>query len=110
DIAYVLDHVNAVLQTDLSREDIIGTWAGLRPLLQPVDADEAVSSKVSREHTVMRLAPGLTTVAGGKLTTYRSMAEDAVNFAISETFRDRQSLTEHLPLIGGQGFGEWTER
>ena len=110
DIAYVLDHVNAVLQTDLSRADIIGTWAGLRPLLQPVDAEEAVSSQVSREHTVMRLAPGLTTVAGGKLTTYRSMAEDAVSFAIAESFRDRQSLTEHLPLIGGQGFGEWVER
>lgn len=110
DIAYVLEHVNAVLQTDLSREDIIGSWAGLRPLLQPVDAQEAASSKVSREHTVMRLAPGLTTVAGGKLTTYRTMAEDAVSFAIAETFRDRHSLTKHLPLIGGQGFGEWAER
>src|SRR5690625_3012295 len=110
DIAYVLEHVNAVLQTDLSRADVIGSWAGLRPLLQPVDADEAASSKVSREHTVMRLAPGLTTVAGGKLTTYRTMAEDAVRFAIAETFRDRHSLTEHLPLIGGQGFGEWVER
>lgn len=110
DIAYVLEHANAVLQSDLGREDIIGSWAGLRPLLQPVDAEEAASSKVSREHTVMRLAPGLTTVAGGKLTTYRTMAEDAVSFAIAETFRDRHSLTEHLPLIGGQGFGEWTER
>lgn len=110
DIAYVLDHVNAVLETDLSRDDIIGTWAGLRPLLQPVDAQEAASSKVSREHTVMRLARGLTAVAGGKLTTYRSMSEDAVSFAIADTFRHRQSLTEHLPLIGGQGFGEWVER
>lgn len=110
DISYVLEHVNAVLQTDLSTDDIIGSWAGLRPLLQPVDDQEAASSKVSREHTVMRLAPGLTTVAGGKLTTYRSMAEDAVSFAVADSFRDRHSLTEHLPLVGGQGYGEWVER
>ncbi|WP_147103156.1 glycerol-3-phosphate dehydrogenase/oxidase [Nesterenkonia populi] len=110
DIDYVLEHANAVLSTDLVREDVIGTWAGLRPLLQPVDAGEAASSKVSREHTVMRLAPGLSAVAGGKLTTYRSMAEDAVDFAISEKFADRASLTERLPLLGGQGYGEWAGR
>lgn len=110
DITYVLDHVNAVLETDLVREDVIGSWAGLRPLLQPVGAEDAASSKVSREHTVMRLAPGLTTVAGGKLTTYRSMAEDAVSFAISGEFRDRHSLTEHMALAGGQGYGEWVDR
>lgn len=110
DIDYVLEHANAVLQTDLTHEDVIGTWAGLRPLLQPVDADEASSSKVSREHTVMRMAPGLSAVAGGKLTTYRSMAQDAVDFAIAEHHRDRASLTEHLPLLGAQGYGEWVER
>ncbi len=57
DIRYVLDHANDVLETDLSPEDVIGTWAGLRPLLQPVASDEESSSKVSREHTVMRMAP-----------------------------------------------------
>ena len=110
DIDYVLEHANAVLETDLTHDDVIGTWAGLRPLLQPVDADEASSSKVSREHTVMRMAPGLSAVAGGKLTTYRSMAQDAVDFAIAEHYRDRASLTEHLPLLGAQGYGEWAER
>lgn len=110
DIDYVLEHANAVLQTDLTADDVIGTWAGLRPLLQPVESDEASSTKVSREHTVMRMAPGLSAVAGGKLTTYRSMAQDAVNFAIAERHRDRASLTEHLPLLGAQGYGEWTER
>ncbi|TLP93854.1 glycerol-3-phosphate dehydrogenase/oxidase [Nesterenkonia salmonea] len=109
DIDYVLEHANAVLQTRLTREDIIGTWAGLRPLLQPVDANEASSAKISREHTVMRLAPGLTSVAGGKLTTYRSMAEDAVDFAIAQRFRNRLSLTKQLPLLGGQGYGEWED-
>ncbi len=110
DITYVLEHANAVLQTDLTTDDVIATWAGLRPLLQPVDADGASSSKVSREHTVMRMAPGLSAVAGGKLTTYRSMAQDAVDFAIAEHYRDRASLTEHLPLLGAQGYGEWTGR
>ncbi|GGE69122.1 glycerol-3-phosphate dehydrogenase/oxidase [Nesterenkonia cremea] len=110
DIAYVLEHANAVLQTGLTTDDVIATWAGLRPLLQPVDADGASSSKVSREHTVMRMAPGLSAVAGGKLTTYRSMAQDAVDFAIAEHYRDRASLTEHLPLLGAQGYGEWTGR
>ena len=110
DIDYVLEHVNAVLESDLGREDVIGTWAGLRPLLQPVDADGESSSKVSREHTVTRLAPGLSAVAGGKLTTYRSMAEDAVDFSIAGRFRDRRSLTDRLPLLGGQGYGEWSGR
>ncbi|WP_044495184.1 glycerol-3-phosphate dehydrogenase/oxidase [Nesterenkonia massiliensis] len=110
DIDYVLEHANAVLQTRLTRDDVLGTWAGLRPLLQPVQSEEAASAKISREHTVMRLSPGLTAVAGGKLTTYRSMAEDAVSFAVSEQFKNRESLTEQLPLLGGQGFGEWTDR
>ncbi len=49
-------------------------------------------------------------MAGGKLTTYRSMAEDAVNFAVAEQFADRESLTDRLPLLGGQGYGEWASR
>ena len=110
DIDYVLEHANSVLQTDLTRDDVIGTWAGLRPLLQPDAADESKSTKVAREHTVMRLAPGLTTVAGGKLTTYRVMAEDAVTFAIGEDRRHRDSLTSSVPLLGGQGYGEWAGR
>lgn len=111
DIDYVLEHANAILQTDLTREDIIGTWAGLRPLLQPEEkGDGGGSAKVSREHTVKRLAPGLTAVAGGKLTTYRVMAEDAVDFAAQDRFSHRQSLTEVMPLLGGQGYGEWAGR
>lgn len=106
DIEYVLEHANAVLESDLTREDVIGTWAGLRPLLQPVKGDDSKSSKVSREHTVMRVAPGLSTVAGGKLTTFRVMAEDAVSFAIGERSKDRPSLTRSIPLMGGQGYHE----
>ncbi|TLP79432.1 glycerol-3-phosphate dehydrogenase/oxidase [Nesterenkonia sphaerica] len=110
DIDYVLEHANAVLGENLTREDVLATWAGLRPLVQPVETDESASAKVSREHTVIQLAPGLTGVAGGKLTTFRVMAEDVVNFAIEGTFQDRASITEALPLLGGQGYGEWAGR
>lgn len=110
DIDYVLEHANAVLGEDLTREDVLATWAGLRPLVQPVATDESASTRVSREHTVMQLAPGLTGIAGGKLTTYRVMAEDVVNFAAEGSFKDRASITHALPLLGGQGYGEWVDQ
>lgn len=110
DIDYLLEHANAVLESALTRDDVIGTWAGLRPLLQPGEADDGSSTKTSREHAVTRIAPGLSATAGGKLTTYRSMAEDVVDFAIAGTFRHRDSLTASLPLVGGQGYGEWEAR
>ncbi len=104
DIDYILEHANAVLENDLTREDVIGVYAGLRPLLQPVNKGDGASTKVSREHTVMEVAPGLSAIAGGKWTTYRVMAEDVVDFAIKDLFPGRPSLTSVVPVIGGQGF------
>ncbi len=105
DIDYVLEHANAVLSADLTRADIIGTYAGLRPLLQPVDADEAKSAKVSREHTTMEAAPGLVVIAGGKLTTYRVMGADAVDVALGkERAKALPSLTKNVPLLGADGY------
>ncbi|MDF1487437.1 glycerol-3-phosphate dehydrogenase/oxidase [Tessaracoccus caeni] len=105
DIDYVLEHANAVLSTPLTRDDIIGTYAGLRPLLQPKVLDESKSTKVSREHTVSEVVPGMVAIAGGKLTTYRVMAEDAVDFALGEPeAKRRPSVTETLPLLGADGF------
>ena len=86
DIDYVLDHANSVLADPLTRADIIGTYAGLRPLLQPKTKDDASSAKVSREHTVTEVAPGMCAIAGGKLTTYRVMAQDAVDFAVTHLY------------------------
>lgn len=106
DIEYVLEHANAVLDEQLTRADVIGTYAGLRPLLQPGtkgDGD-AVSTKVSREHTTIQPVPGLTVIAGGKLTTYRVMAEDAVDVALgAEEAKRLPSVTKDLPLIGADG-------
>ncbi|MGP5007109.1 glycerol-3-phosphate dehydrogenase/oxidase [Brachybacterium tyrofermentans] len=105
DIEYVLEHANAVLADDLTREDVIGVYSGLRPLLQPVRKNSgAGSTKVSREHTVMEIEPGLSAIAGGKFTTYRVMAEDVVDFAIKDSQPGRPSLTRSVPVIGAQGY------
>ncbi|NMA76484.1 MAG: glycerol-3-phosphate dehydrogenase/oxidase [Actinomycetales bacterium] len=104
DIEYVLEHANAVLADDLAREDVIGVYSGLRPLLQPVKKGSDASTKVSREHTVMEIEPGLSAIAGGKYTTYRVMAEDVVDFAIKDSQPGRPSLTRSIPVIGAQGY------
>ncbi|WP_028050534.1 glycerol-3-phosphate dehydrogenase/oxidase [Cellulomonas sp. URHD0024] len=103
DIDYVIEHANAVLSRPITREDIIGTWAGLRPLLQPQVKAGTTSAKVSREHTVASPAPGFTVIAGGKLTTYRVMAKDAVDFAIGSRATTLPSITNDLPLVGAEG-------
>ncbi|MGZ0711492.1 glycerol-3-phosphate dehydrogenase/oxidase (plasmid) [Coraliomargarita sp. W4R53] len=103
DIDYVIDHANAVLADPISRDDIVGTWAGLRPLLQPGTKDGTSSAKVSREHTVASPAPGLVVIAGGKLTTYRVMAKDAVDFALGKRAKSLPSITDRIPLLGAVG-------
>lgn len=102
DIDYVLERANAVLRDPLTHEDIIGSYAGLRPLLQPAEA--SASTKVSREHTVASPAPGFVVIAGGKLTTYRVMAKDAVDFALGQGASTNPSITQEVPLSGAQGF------
>ena len=107
DVDYLLEHANEVLSWPLRRSDIIGVYAGLRPLLQPQlkPGAEAASTKVSREHTVTRVAPGLTAIAGGKLTTYRVMAADAVDHALGEALaRAHPCVTADLPLVGAAGY------
>ena len=106
DISYLLDQTNRVLGDKLTTDDVIGTFAGLRPLLQPGTlGDGTQSTKVSREHTVTEAAPGLTMIAGGKLTTYRVMAKDAVDFALGKAgAKARPSITHEVPLLGADGY------
>jgi glycerol-3-phosphate dehydrogenase len=109
DIDYVLDHVNAVLRTPLTHADVEGVYAGLRPLLS---GESAATSKLSREHVVAHPAPGLVVVAGGKYTTYRVMAQDAVDEA-SRALDGRvpESITDDVPLVGADGFHAlWNQR
>ena len=79
DIDYLLEHVNSVLATPLTHDDVEGVYAGLRPLLA---GERDATSKLSREHAVAQPVPGLVVVAGGKYTTYRVMAKDAVDAAV----------------------------
>jgi len=104
DIDYVIAEANTVLDQPISRADIIGTWAGLRPLLQPGTKDGTQSVKVSREHTVASPVPGLVSIAGGKLTTYRVMAKDAVDFMLGAEAKNNPSITQGIPLEGANGF------
>ena len=102
DIDYLLEHVNKSLVTPLTLDDIEGVYAGLRPLLA---GESAQTSKLSREHAVARVAPGLVAIAGGKYTTYRVMAADAVDAAVSDIPRRvASSITDRVPLLGADGY------
>lgn len=104
DIDYVIAEANKVLAHPISRDDVIGTWAGLRPLLQPGTKEGTQSAKVSREHTVASPVPGLVSIAGGKFTTYRVMAKDAVDFALGAAAKHQPCVTARIPLEGARGF------
>ncbi|MGH8894127.1 MAG: glycerol-3-phosphate dehydrogenase/oxidase [Actinomycetes bacterium] len=109
DIDYLLSHVNEVLVTPLAREDVEGVYAGLRPLLA---GESESTSKLSREHTVAHPVPGLVVVAGGKYTTYRVMAKDAID-AVSHALDGKvpASCTDRVPLAGAEGFAAlWNAR
>ncbi|MCK9931659.1 glycerol-3-phosphate dehydrogenase/oxidase [Frankia sp. Mgl5] len=102
DISYLLDTVNRVLRTPLTTEDITGVYAGLRPLLAGESED---TSQLSREHAVVSPVAGLTMVAGGKYTTYRVMAADAVDAATAGMSRAvPPSCTDRVPLLGADGY------
>jgi glycerol-3-phosphate dehydrogenase len=106
DIDYILNHVNAILREPLDHEDVEGVYAGLRPLLA---GESEPTSKISREHTVVTPVPGMVMIAGGKLTTYRVMAKDAVD-AAAHSLRSttnaglRESITDKVRLLGADGY------
>jgi glycerol-3-phosphate dehydrogenase len=103
DIEYLLGQVNSVLTRPVTPDRIVGVYAGLRPLLAG-ESDE--TSRLSREHAVVAPVPGLVLVAGGKYTTYRVMAADAVDAATAALPGVPGSRTAHLPLVGAH---RWTE-
>ncbi|KOT27435.1 glycerol-3-phosphate dehydrogenase [Streptomyces rimosus subsp. rimosus] len=109
DIDYLLEHVNSVLATPLTRDDVEGVYAGLRPLLA---GESDATSKLSREHTVAHPVPGVVVVAGGKYTTYRVMAKDAVDEAVHALDqRVAECVTEDTPLVGAEGYkAMWNAR
>jgi glycerol-3-phosphate dehydrogenase len=106
DVDYLLEAANNVTTSRLTRDDVTGVWAGLRPLLARPAKGGHVSERtadLSRRHTVNVSAHGIVTVTGGKLTTYRKMAQDTVDVVVGrlgESPRRRRCLTKSLPLIG----------
>ncbi len=101
EIGFLLDVVSAAFAHQLHRGDVVGAYAGLRPLLAAADGSTGATSDLSRRHAVLTSATGVVTVVGGKLTTYRRMAEDAVDAAVAQAgLTTTPCLTTDLPLLG----------
>ena len=109
DLDYLLATLNAVLVTPLGRRDIVGVYAGLRPL---ISAESDSTAKLSREHLVRQPVPGLIVIAGGKYTTYRVMAHDTVDAAAKSLGGDvAPSCTKEVALLGADGWrAVWNRR
>lgn len=97
DVAYLLRTANHFFPgQDLGPADVTSTWAGLRPLIR---SDAATAYKTSREHEIYRDPRGLTTIAGGKLTTYRAMAEELVDTVIDDLAAEARRCGEKRPKL-----------
>ncbi|MFL6136765.1 MAG: glycerol-3-phosphate dehydrogenase/oxidase [Frankiaceae bacterium] len=100
DLGYVLSAGNAVFDRGLREEDVIGAWVGVRPLLRPAaeGGEPGAMSDISRRHLLIEDPSGLLTITGGKLTTYRRMAEDVVDRLVERDGRRARSRTPEIAL------------
>ncbi len=105
DVDYLLDAINALTSAKLTRADVTGVWAGLRPLIKPATGKKvsARTADLSRRHKVETSAEGVVLVTGGKWTTYRKMAEDAVDEVGRQLPGTAKCPTRSLPLHGSPG-------
>ena len=101
DVRYLIDAMNASLEEPLTDDDVLGTWAGLRPLVK--SASSARTADLSRGHKVARSESGIVSIMGGKLTTYRKMAADTVDDVMKVLGRRGSTKTESLALHGADG-------
>ncbi|CAH9130014.1 unnamed protein product [Cuscuta epithymum] len=104
EIQFILDAISDYLNVKVRRTDVLSAWSGIRPLA--VDPNTKDTASISRDHVVTEDFPGLVTITGGKWTTYRSMAEDAVDAAIKsgKLGVSTKCLTYNLQLIGAAGW------
>ncbi|CAM5190771.1 Glycerol-3-phosphate dehydrogenase OS=Castellaniella defragrans OX=75697 GN=HNR28_000444 PE=3 SV=1 [Castellaniella defragrans] len=107
EVSFILEEAGHVLEHAPRREDVLSVWVGLRPLVRPSDEDGDDTKHISREHTVRVSPSGLVTVAGGKWTTYRAMAEDVLRRCVQAGLLGRlpASRTLHFPLVGAPAPG-----
>ncbi len=103
DIAYLLEHLNRYLSVNVTEADIISTYAGYRPLVKPNSAGQS-TARLSRSHSVLQSPTGLVTIVGGKLTTYRRMAQDTLDVLSKRDGVKPVHPTENLPLQGSAGW------
>jgi glycerol-3-phosphate dehydrogenase len=110
DIDYLLKAINQSCTNTITRDDICGTWAGLRPLVKSEAGGR--TADLSRGHRITETDHGLITITGGKLTTYRHMAEDTVDLAVKRLGRSRNAArcaTKRLHLRGAEGYHHASE-
>jgi glycerol-3-phosphate dehydrogenase len=112
DVAYLLRALDGAVTTEITEADIVGTWAGLRPLVADPEASGRTAD-LSRRHSVNRSHAGVVTITGGKLTTYREMAADTIDEVLRHVLDagalervQRHSRTKHLRLHGADGYDE----
>jgi glycerol-3-phosphate dehydrogenase len=98
DLDYVLAAGNAVFKKGLEEDDVLGAWAGVRPLIRQSGSESM--SDISRRHTLVEGSGGLLTITGGKLTTYRRMAKDVVDRIVEKDDRKARCRTDEIPLTG----------
>ncbi len=103
EIAYLLDHLNRYLSVNLTTDDIISVYAGYRPLVKPRNVGKS-SAKLSRSHSVLQSPSGLVSIVGGKLTTYRRMAQDTVDVLSKRDNTKPLHPTTSIPLQGSAGW------
>jgi glycerol-3-phosphate dehydrogenase len=102
DIDILLSHINPSVQTPLSSADVVGTWAGVRPLLKGAKNDK--TADLSRKHDITRWPSDVVSITGGKLTTYRRMAEDTVDEVLGVMGRKARCRTKSAALHGADGY------
>jgi glycerol-3-phosphate dehydrogenase len=104
DIDYVLKALNAAVTTKITADDVTAVWSGLRPLVKSVSGEKLSSrtADLSRRHKVSKSKSGVITIAGGKLTTYRKMAQDTVDEVLAALDRSGRCKTKDLKVIGAK--------
>jgi glycerol-3-phosphate dehydrogenase len=104
DIDYLLRHLKRYFNLQVQRSDIRAAWSGLRPLVQDLAASD--TARLARDHVVSVSPSGLVTVAGGKWTTYRKMAQHTVDFVVQRAGLSARTgcRTDRIVLAGGAGF------
>ena len=102
EMEYLLKEVNNYFEKHLTKEDILSSWSGIRPL---VKSDKSSTEQMVREHIILKSKNNLVSIAGGKWTTYRKMAEDLVDFLIKNRFLEKQKKceTKKYKLFGNDG-------